>query len=64
MTMCLLSFRVADGICYAHEEATTAVVQLIQMQLFNLYPKYRYVKTIFFRLPSEYQGIIVNILFS
>lgn len=32
--------RVSDGICYAHEEATTAVVQLIQMQLLNLYPKY------------------------
>nr|CAH0105235.1 unnamed protein product [Daphnia galeata] len=32
--------RVSDGICYAHEEASAAIVQLIQMQLLNLYPKY------------------------
>ncbi|XP_046643927.1 pyridoxal-dependent decarboxylase domain-containing protein 1-like [Daphnia pulicaria] len=32
--------RVSDGICYAHEEATAAIMPLIQMQLLNLYPKY------------------------
>ena len=34
--------RVADGICYVHEESTAAIVQLLQMQLLNLYPKYRF----------------------
>lgn len=32
---------VSDGICFVHEESTAAIIQVIQMQLLNLYPKYR-----------------------
>ncbi len=58
----ILFFRVADGICFVHEESTAAIVQLLQMQLLNLYPKYRFT-LLYFIVNSVYLVFIFQLFY-